>query len=67
MRLYIAATAPGNETESGVGKVRVDRRLYSFYFLQSNVMMTRESYNHTIKRNQNEDKKRATSKGPGKS
>ena len=45
MKIYLAATAPGNETKRERGMIDIDRRLLSFYFLYCNLMETKNVFN----------------------
>lgn len=39
MKIYFAATAPGNETKKGkIGKLKVKRRLLSYYLIKNKIL-----------------------------
>jgi hypothetical protein len=67
MKIYVAATAPGNETPCGVGSVALPRRLLSYYFIRTNLMFTQDAFNHIKRKTKNENQQNRTSDSLGKS
>lgn len=38
MKIYLAASAPGNETKIGVGRTFIKRRLLSYYLIDKKIL-----------------------------
>jgi riboflavin synthase len=67
MKIYLAATAPGNETCRERGMLDIPTRLLSYYLIMNQIMTNDKVFETITKENRNENQQNRSAESPGKS
>ena len=67
MKIYIAATAPGNESCRERGMLDVPVRLLSYFLIKTKAMENDKVFATIVKENRNENQQKRPASRPGKS